>query len=127
MNEKEFNPKIDSNNEQNLSNITSQNKQNTNNSFKKKTFSPERNKNVDINKSKNIEPNSAKIEKERESTYEIINSSSDKISNFLIDITNEELNLIKAQKYNENSNFIPLIKNFYEIIVKAPIFDYLVC
>ena len=116
LNEKEFNPKIDSNNEQNLSNITSQNKQNTNNSFKKKTFSPERNKNVDINKSKNIEPNSAKIEKERESTYEIINSSSDKISNFLIDITNEELNLIKAQKYNENSNFIPLIKNFYEII-----------
>ena len=50
LNEKEFNPKIDSNNEQNLSNVTSQNKQNTINSLKKKTESQSQNN----NKSNNI-------------------------------------------------------------------------
>ena len=33
-----------------------------------------------------------------------------------IDITNDELNSIKEKRYNENSKFIPLIKDFYEII-----------
>ena len=112
LNEKEFNPKIDSNNEQNLSNVTSQNKQNTINSLKKKTESQSQNN----NKSNNIETNTGKIEKERESFYEINKSHLDKNENFLIDITSEELNSIKEKKYDENSKFIPLIKDFYEII-----------
>ena len=56
LNEKEFNPKIYSNNEQNLSNVTSQNKQNTINSLKRKTELQSQNN----NKSHNIETNTAK-------------------------------------------------------------------
>ena len=112
LNEKEFNPKIDSNNEQNLSNITSQNKPNTMNSLKKKTSSPSQNN----NKSDYIGSPSGKIEKEKESFYEYNNSNLEKNNNFLIDITNEELIALKEKKYNENSKFIPLIKDFYEII-----------
>ena len=111
LNEKEFNPKIDSNNEQNLSNITSQNKQNTLNSLKKKTSSPSQN-----NKSNNLGANTGKIEKERESFYEYNNSNIEKNNNFLIDITNEEVNILKGKNYNENSKFILLLKDFYEII-----------
>ena len=111
LNEKEFNPKIDSNNEQNLSNITSQNKQNTLNSLKKKTSSPSQN-----NKSNNMGANTGKIEKERESFYEYNNSNIEKNNNFLIDITNEEVNILKGKNYNENSKFILLLKDFYEII-----------
>ena len=112
LNDKEFNPKINSNNEQNASNATSQNKQNTINSIKKKTLSPSQ----DNNKSKNNDANSIKIEKERESFYDYNNSNLEKNCNFFIDITTDELNLLKAKKYNENSNIVPLIKNFYELI-----------
>ena len=108
LNEKEFNPKVDSNNEQN----TSQNKQNSINSLKKKTSSQSQNN----NNSKVIGTKSAKIEKERESFYEYNNSHLDKNGNFIIDITNEELNTLKGKKYNEDSSFTPLIKDFYEII-----------
>ena len=113
LNDKEFNPKINSNNEQNVSNATSQNKQNTINSIKKKTLSPSQDNN---NKSKNNDANSIKIEKERESFYDYNNSNLEKNCNFFIDITTDELNLLKAKKYNENSNIVPLIKNFYELI-----------
>ena len=113
LNDKEFNPKINSNNEQNASNATSQNKQNTINSIKKKTLSPSQDNN---NKSKNNDANSIKIEKERESFYDYNNSNLEKNCNFFIDITTDELNLLKAKKYNENSNIVPLIKNFYELI-----------
>ena len=112
LNDKEFNPKINSNNEQNASNATSQNKPNTINSIKKKTLSPSQ----DNNKSKNNDANSIKIEKERESFYDYNNSNLEKNCNFFIDITTDELNLLKAKKYNENSNIVPLIKNFYELI-----------
>ena len=113
LNDKEFNPKINSNNEQNASNATSQNKQNTINSIKKKTLSPSQDNN---NKSKNNDANSIKIEKERESFYDYNNSNLEKNCNFFIDITTDELNLLKAKKYNENSNIVSLIKNFYELI-----------
>ena len=113
LNDKEFNPKINSNNEQNASNATSQNKPNTINSIKKKTLSPSQDNN---NKSKNNDANSIKIEKERESFYDYNNSNLEKNCNFFIDITTDELNLLKAKKYNENSNIVPLIKNFYELI-----------
>ena len=113
LNDKEFNPKINSNNEQNASNATSQNKQNTINSIKKKTLSPSQDNN---NKSKNNDANSIKIEKERESFYDYNNSNLEKNCNFFIDITTDELNLLKGKKYNENSNIVPLIKNFYELI-----------
>ena len=112
LNDKEFNPKINSNNEQNASNATSQNKPNTINSIKKKTLSPSQ----DNNKSKNNDANSIKIEKERESFYDYNNSNLEKNCNFFIDITTDELNLLKAKKYNENSSIVPLIKNFYELI-----------
>ena len=108
LNEKEFNPKVDSNNEQN----TSPNKQNSINSLKKKTSSQSQNN----NNSKVIGTKSAKIEKERESFYEYNNSHLDKNGNFIIDITNEELNILKDKKYNEDSSFTPLIKDFYELI-----------
>ena len=114
LNEKEFNPKIDSNNEQNISNNTSQNKQNTGNSLKKKTESQSQKDNKSINNG----TNTVKIEKERESFYEYNNSNLDKNNNCLIDITTEELNLIKGKKYNENSKFISLIKDFYSLINK---------
>ena len=113
LNDKEFNPKINSNNEQNASNATSQNKPNTINSIKKKTLSPSQDNN---NKSKNNDANSIKIEKERESFYDYNNSNLEKNCNFFIDITTDELNLLKDKKYNENSNIVPLIKNFYELI-----------
>ena len=113
LNDKEFNPKINSNNEQNVSNATSQNKQNSINSIKKKTLSPSQDNN---NKSKNNEGNTIKIEKERESFYDYNNSNLEKNCNFFIDITADELNLLKEKKYNENSNIIPLIKDFYELI-----------
>jgi len=113
LNDKEFNPKINSNNEQNVSNATSQNKQNSINSIKKKTLSPSQDNN---NKSKNNEGNTIKIEKERESFYDYNNSNLEKNSNYFIDITADELNLLKEKKYNENSNIIPLIKDFYELI-----------
>ena len=113
LNDKEFNPKINSNNEQNASNATQQNKPNTINSIKKKTLSPSQDNN---NKSKNNDANSIKIEKERESFYDYNNSNLEKNCNFFIDITTDELNLLKAKKYNENSNIVPLIKNFYELI-----------
>ena len=113
LNDKEFNPKINSNNEQNASNATSQNKPNTINSIKKKTLSPSQDNN---NKSKNNDANSIKIEKERESFYDYNNSNLEKNCNFFIDITTDELNLLKGKKYNENSNIVPLIKNFYELI-----------
>ena len=115
LNEKEFNPKVDSNNDQNLSNATSQNKQNSINSLKKKTSSQSQNN----NNSKIIGTKSVKIEKERESFYEYNNSHLDKNGNFIIDITNEELNSLKDKKYNQDSNFIPLIKDFYETINKV--------
>ena len=113
LNDKEFNPKINSNNEQNASNATSQNKPNTINSIKKKTLSLSQDNN---NKSKNNDANSIKIEKERDSFYDYNNSNLEKNCNFFIDITTDELNLLKAKKYNENSNIVPLIKNFYELI-----------
>ena len=114
LNENEFNPKVNSNNnEQNISNATSQNKPNTINSIKKKTLSPGQDNN---NKSKSKDLNSAKLEKERESFYEYNNSNNEKNCNFLIDITNEELNSLKDTKYNENSSFVPLIKDFYDLI-----------
>ena len=113
LNDKEFNPKINSNNEQNVSKEASQNKQNTINSIKKKTLSQSHDNN---NKSKNNDTNTVKLEKERESFYDYNNSNIEKNCNFLIDITNDELNSLKDKKYNENSNFVPLIKDFYEII-----------
>ena len=113
LNDKEFNPKINSNNEQNVSKEASQNKQNTINSIKKKSLSQSHDNN---NKSKNNDTNTVKLEKERESFYDYNNSNIEKNCNFLIDITNDELNSLKDKKYNENSNFVPLIKDFYEII-----------
>ena len=110
FNEKEFNPKGDLNNEQNLSNVTPQNKQNTDNTFNKKTETQNQNNNES---NRNTD---GKIEKERESFYEYNNSNIEKNGNFLIDITNEELNSLKNKKYNENAKFIPLIKDFYELI-----------
>ena len=113
LNDKEFNPKINSNNEQNVSKEASQNKQNTINSIQKKTLSQSHDNN---NKSKNNDTNTVKLEKERESFYDYNNSNIEKNCNFLIDITNDELNSLKDKKYNENSNFVPLIKDFYELI-----------
>ena len=107
LNDKEFNPKIDSNNAQNQSNNTSQNKQNTINSVKKKTSSLS-----DYVYNSNMEQNTGKREKERESFYD----NNEKNYNFLIDITSEEVNKIKGNKYNNNSEFSSLIKDFYEII-----------
>ena len=112
LNDKEFNPKIDSNNAQNQSNDTSQNKQSSINSIKKKTSSLSHNNNANSN----IEENTPKIEKERESFYEFNNSNNEKNSNFVIDISNEELNTLKGNKYKINSEFNILVKDFYEIV-----------
>ena len=130
LNDKEFNPKINSNNEQNASNATSQNKPNTINSIKKKTLSPSQDNN---NKSKNNDANSIKIEKERESFYDYNNSNNidiDKIkSNYL-----EKLKSVENKKsdvsnyyyfYSLNKKKMKLIFNMYNeltnyIIQKNP-------
>ena len=71
------------------------------------------------NSNKNLAQNNSKdneINKKRESYNEAKNSSDNKNkSNFLIDITNEELNLLKDEKYDINSDFSTFIKEFCEV------------
>ena len=53
-----------------------------------------------------------KIKKENE----INNKNNNKNKNFLIDITNEELNILKEDKSDINSDFISFLKDFCDII-----------
>ena len=76
-----------------------------------KIISNNSNKNLARNNSKNNEINQ---KKESEQEVKTSNDNQNK-SNFLIDITNEELNLLKDEKYDANSDFSNLLKEFCEI------------
>ena len=44
-----------------------------------------------------------------------MNDKPDK-NNFLIDITDEELNTLKQDRYNENEKFLSLLKEFCDLL-----------
>ena len=84
--------------------------------------------NLELNSNKNINKNNnaindndinnnQKIEKERESIYDLNNNGiNEKKKNFIIDITDEELDSLKENKYSENSDFVPFIKEFCDFV-----------
>ena len=118
LNEKELNPKIGENNiESNTDGIFQPNsllydKIIANNSNKK-------NANLNVKQNIDIDADDKKIEKENESIYDLNNinsNNSEKSESFLIDISNEELNLLKVEKYNKNSEFISFMKDFCEML-----------
>ena len=57
-----------------------------------------------------------KKEKEKESLFESINSNIEKNSKYFIDISSEELNKLKTDKFTQNSKFFGFIQDFSEII-----------
>ena len=121
LNENEFNPRIGENNiESNTDGIFQPNsllydKIIANNSNKK-------NVNLNVEQNTDIDVNNNKIEKENESIFDLnnINSNnsniSDKSDSFLIDISNEELNLLRVEKYKNNLEFISFMKDFCEML-----------
>ena len=118
LKEKEFNPRIGENNiESNTDGIFQPNsllydKIIANNSNKK-------NENLNVEQNIDIDAVDKKIEKEKESIFDlnnIISNNSEKSDSFLIDISNEELNLLKVEKYNKNSEFISFMKDFCEML-----------
>ena len=121
LNENEFNPRIGENNiESNTDGIFQPNsllydKIIANNSNKK-------NVNLNMEQNTDIDVNNNKIEKENESIFDLnnINSNnsniSDKSDSFLIDISNEELNLLRVEKYKNNLEFISFMKDFCEML-----------
>ena len=77
-----------------------------------KIISNNSNKNLlPINNSNNIEQNI-----KRESNFDSLNvNNNTNKSNFLIDITNDELSLLKEEKYDKNYDFISFLKEYFSI------------
>ena len=95
----------------------------------KKNFLPEAN-NLETNNNNMNNPNNpnnqnnnydnATNNKKNESFYDLkninTNSNDNKNNgNYLIDITNEELNLLKDEKYHQNSDFVSILKEYADI------------
>ena len=57
-----------------------------------------------------------KIQKERESIYDLNDGDNGKNNRFLIDLTTEELNSLKEDKYSENSEFFSFMKEFCDLL-----------
>ena len=75
------------------------------------------NNNIKNNDNNNLINNTEKIEKEKESNIDLNdNSLNEKNKTFVIDITNEELNSLKDNKYNENSDFVTFMKEFCDLL-----------
>ena len=75
------------------------------------------NNNIKNNDNNNLINNTEKIEKEKESNIDLNdNSLNEKNKTFVIDITNEELNSLKDNKYNENSDFVAFMKEFCDLL-----------
>ena len=119
LNENEFNPRVEEEN-----NVES----NTNGIFQPNSLlydkiiannSNKKNMNLNMEQNIDIDANNKKIEKENESIFDMNNINSnntEKSENFLIDISNEELILLKVEKYNKNTEFISFMKDFCEMI-----------
>ena len=79
-----------------------------------KIISNDTNNAIELNSNLNSEPitnkKSKRIERERESIFDLNNYG--KNGNKIIDITDEELDSLKEDRYSENSDFIPLMKEF---------------
>jgi len=74
--------------------------------------------NLDLNNN-NIPGSNQKKEKERESFFENNNNNennNEKKENYLIDLTNKELDLLKEEKYNEKSDFFSFMKEFCDLL-----------
>ena len=115
LKEKEFSPKIGENNiESNTDGIFQPNSL----LYNKIIANNSNKKNANLNKEQNIDidADDKKIEKEKESIFDLNNINSNNSDNFLIDISNEELNLLRVEKYNKNSEFISFMKDFCEMI-----------
>lgn len=115
LKEKEFSPKIGENNiESNTDGIFQPNSL----LYNKIIANNSNKKNANLNKEQNIDidADDKKIEKEKESIFDLNNINSNNSDNFLIDISNEELNLLRIEKYNKNSEFISFMKDFCEMI-----------
>ena len=113
INEKDINVKIDSNpDDQFKPNSLLFDKIMSDNS-KKKIILNNNEKNKNLNNTN--ERNNNKIEKERESLFDM-DSKNDKSGNFIIDITNEELNSLIEGKYSKNSDFFGLISEFCNML-----------
>ena len=77
------------------------------------------NDDIKSNDNKNLINNKEKIEKEKESNIDLNdNSLNEEKKTFAIDITNEELNSLKENKYNENSDFVAFMKEFCDSLNK---------
>ena len=109
-NEKEFNLILNSNIEE--INTLLNDKITSNNLDKKALINSIGEQSTNIN----ISQNSQKIEKERESIYEPDSINNEKNKKFLIDFTEEELNSLKEDKYEENSDFIPFMKEVCDLL-----------
>ena len=127
LNEKDLNKKIDSNNDDLFKpNSLLYDKIISDNSNKKIDNSNNEEKNDDININidninGNDNNNKQMILKESEPLFDLNNSKNSKNSkteksNYLIDITNEELNSIKEEKYNKNSEFFNFIIEFCNLL-----------
>ena len=127
LNEKDLNQKIDSNNEDLFKpNSLLYDKIISDNSNKKLENSNNEEKNEDIKiNSENLNGNDNSnnnnkqiIKKESENLFDLNNSKNSKNekNNYLIDITNEELNSIKEDKYNNNSEFFKFIIEFCNLL-----------
>ena len=127
LKEKDLNQKIDSNNDDLFKpNSLLYNKIISDNSNKKLGNSNNEEKNEDINININIingnnnstNYNKQMKQKESEPIFDLNNSKNSKNEkkNYLIDITNEELNSIKEEKYNKNSEFYKFIIEFCNLL-----------
>ena len=119
LNENEFNPRVEEENnvESNTDGIFQPNSL----LYDKIIANSSNKKNMNLNMEQNIDidANNKKIEKENESIFDMNNINSnntEKSENFLIDISNEELILLKVEKYNKNTEFISFMKDFCEMI-----------
>ena len=107
LNEKVFNPKIDSNGDGLYQ---------PNELLYDKIVSNKEEIDLNINTNQILNDNEKHNQKlEKESIFDLDNSNNEK-NGFLIDLTNEELDLLKEEKYNENSKFISLMKEYYDLI-----------
>ena len=113
LKEKEYNKKIEFND-----NMEGQLQPNTllydkiisDNSNKKIIDSNKKEQNIYINDDNNNVKE--KLQKERESIYDLNNIN----NNFLIDITNDELNSLKEDKYCQNSDFFSFMEEFCNLL-----------
>ena len=128
LDENEFNPKNDDNSD-NINNIDNNNNDDDellqpNTLLYDKIISDNSNKKI-INKNLHQNNDSDKDNKkiEKESIFDINNNTdnnmnnSEKNENYIIDISNEELNLLKEDKYSGNSEFVSFLKEFCDMFI----------